>query len=160
MAAPAQTVPFIRAETGANTLSFGSQPNFAERVTISVLDGASLEFSGTELSTRIEGNLHIGSGGRLSLVNNSALSLLQNDETLLPRTTITGGSIELDGINTELLLTAPQVINGELSLKNGATMTVRERDTGNSRMSFSGDNLIRLMDHKQPSEGTLKLRTN
>ena len=144
MAAPVQTIPFIRAETGANTLSFGSQPNFAERVTISVLDGASLEFSGTELSTRIEGNLHIGSGGRLSLVNNSALSLLQNDETLLPRTTITGGSIELDGINTELLLTAPQVINGELSLKNGATMTVRERDTGNSRMSFSGDTLIKF----------------
>ena len=144
MAGPTGLVPFIRAEAGSNTLSLGSQPNFAERVTVSVDDGASLEFTGTELSTRIEGNLNIANGGSLSLVNNSVLSLLQNDNTQLPRTSVTGGSIELDGINTGLLLTAPEVIDGDISLKNGATLTIRERDTGSSSISFSGDNLITL----------------
>lgn len=144
MAGPTGSVPFIRAEAGSNTLSIGSQPNFAERVTVSVDGGASLEFTGTEMSTRIEGNLNIAAGGRLSLINNSVLSLLQNDSTQLPRTSVTGGSIDLDGINTELLLTAPEIIDGGINLKNGATLTIRERDTGSSSISFSGDNLITL----------------
>lgn len=144
MAGPVGLVPVIKAEAGSNTLSLGSQANFAERVTVLVNDGASLELTGTELSTRIEGNLNIATGGSISLINNSVLSLLQNDNTELPRSSVIGGSVELDGVNTELLLTAPEVIDGVISIKNGATLTIRERDTGSSSISFLGDNLITL----------------
>lgn len=142
MAAPAGVFPFIRAESGVNTLSLGDQTNFATNLMTEIASGATLELKGTTLITNADANLV--SSGVLRLEGGSELRLLQNDNSPLSRSTITGGAVDLDGATTSLYLTNPEFSDSQIAISGGAQMFVQKLNGDSSRLSFSGNNTVRL----------------
>lgn len=142
MAAPPGGTPVIRAETGDNLLKLGNQSTNLNRLSVVVDDGAALTFDGTAISTRTEGNLTVGSGADLTIENNSVLGLLSNVGSSLPQSTVNGGTVTVDGLSSELRLTAPVFNNSTVSLENGGTLRIEQRNGVRSILSFSGDSTL------------------
>ncbi|MDU9007113.1 autotransporter family protein [Sedimentitalea todarodis] len=142
MAAPPGGTPVIRAETGDNLLQLGNQSTNLNRLSVVVDDGAALTFDGTAISTRTEGNLTVGSGADLTIENNSVLGLLSNVGSGLPQSTVNGGTVTVDGLSSELRLTAPVFNNSTVSLENGGTLRIEQRNGVRSTLSFSGDSTL------------------
>ncbi|WP_158541245.1 autotransporter outer membrane beta-barrel domain-containing protein [Ruegeria sp. A3M17] len=142
MAAPDGGTPVIRAETGDNLLQLGNQSTNLNRLSVVVDDGANLTFDGTAITPRTEGNLTVGSGANLVIENNSVLGLLSNVGSSLPQSTVNGGTVTVDGLSSELRLTAPVFNNSTVSLEDGGTLRIEQRNGVRSTLSFSGDNTL------------------
>lgn len=146
MAAPDSRAAVVHAQSGENQLSLGNQSSFAERALVKVDDGAALTFSGTALGTRIEGAVQVGTGSELTLANNSVVNMLQNDGSSLPRSSINGGNVTIDGELSKLRLTAPVFSDSITTLNNGATLQIQQRNNARSTLSFSGNNTLHFGD--------------
>ena len=142
MAAPSGGTPVIRAETGDNLLQLGNQSTNLFRLSVVVDDGANLTFGGTAITPQTEGYLTVGSGANLIVENNSVLGLLSNVGSSLPQSTVNGGTVTVDGLSSELRLTAPVFNNSTVSLENGGTLRIEQRNGVRSTLSFSGDNTL------------------
>lgn len=142
MAAPGGGTPIIRAETGDNILKLGNQSTNLNRLSVVVDDGAKLTFDGTAITPRTEGYLTVGSGANLIVENNSVLGLLSNVGSSLPQTTVNGGDVTVDGLASELRLTAPIFNDSTVSLENGGTLRVEQRNGVRSTLSFGGDSTL------------------
>ncbi len=142
MAAPSGGTPVIRAETGDNLLQLGNQSTNLFRLSVVVDDGANLTFGGTAITPQTEGYLTVGSGANLIVENNSVLGLLSNVGSSLPQSTVNGGTVTVDGLSSELRLTAPVFNNSTVSLENGGTLRIEQRNGVRSTLSFSGDSIL------------------
>ena len=142
MAAPGGGTPVIRAETGDNLLKLGNQSKNLNRLSVVVDNGAKLTFDGTAITPRTEGYLTVGSGANLIVENSSVVGLLSNVGSSLPRTTVNGGDVKVDGLSSELRLTAPAFNNSTVSLENGGTLRIEQRNGVRSILSFSGDSTL------------------
>ena len=142
MAAPSGGTPVIRAETGDNLLQLGNQSTNLFRLSVVVDDGANLTFGGTAITPQTEGYLTVGSGANLIVENNSVLGLLSNVGSSLPQSTVNGGTVTVDGLSSELRLTAPGFNNSTVSLENGGTLRIEQRNGVRSTLSFSGDSIL------------------
>ena len=142
MAAPSGGTPVIRAETGDNLLQLGNQSTNLFRLSVVVDDGANLTFGGTAITPQTEGYLTVGSGANLIVENNSVLGLLSNVGSSLPQSTVNGGTVTVDGLSSELRLTAPVFNNSTVSIENGGTLRIDQRNGVRSTLSFSGDSIL------------------
>ena len=142
IAAPGDIVPVIRAESGDNLLRLGDQSRNLNRLSVMVDDGAALTFDGTAITPRSEGNLTVGSGANLIVENNSVVGLLSNVGSSLPQTTVNDGTVTVDGVLSELRLTAPVFNNSTVSLEDGGTLRVQQHNGVRSTLSFSGDSFL------------------
>jgi len=142
MNGPANTVPFIRAESGENHLQIGIQNNFSSRALLEVGSGATLTVAGTALNPSVEGSLRVDAGGTLNVQADSVLQFASNDGTTLPRTTINAGTVNVSGQNSQLRLTDPIFTDSTVRISDGATLQIQERNNGESALSFSGDSVL------------------
>ncbi len=142
MAAPGGGTPVIRAESGNNLLKLGDQSTRLNRLSVVVDDGANLTFDGTAIAPRTEGNLTVGLGASLNVENNSVLALVSNVGSSLPRTTVNGGTVTVDGLLSDLRLTAPSFNDSTVSLENGGILRIEQRNGVRSTLSFSGDSTL------------------
>lgn len=142
MAAPSGGEVFIRAETGDNFLSVGRNSVIDRPLSVVVDGGARLTFSGTTINPVADSSLTVGQGAHISLINGAIVDLTTGRESTLRPSTVSGGSVRLEGAGTELRLTAPTISDGSIAVAQGATLRIQEYNSNSSELNFVGNNTL------------------